>query len=114
MILLLNAALAATLLTAPQSAPQTCEGSKPQATVPAEDSDTTDLAETMAAVDALEWAGGAAPNAEAQAALDAITNLIGSRSDPGSRAAAAMMRKYAGSPGGHTPAPVPTPRGCRR
>lgn len=112
MILLVHAALAATLLTPAQSAPQTCAPSKPHTAVSTDDSDTTDLDETMAAVDALEWVGGAAPSAEAQAALDAITNLFANRTDPGSRAAAAMMRKHAGSPGASTPAPAPTLRGC--
>jgi|GEM_PF-5994690 len=59
---------------------------------------SADTAHVMAEIDAMGGVGGAAPNAEAQAALDAITNLMAGRADADSQAAAAMMRKYASPP----------------
>jgi hypothetical protein len=64
---------------------------------------SADTAETMAAIDAMGGVGGAAPNADADAMLDMLTSLMGSRDDADSQAAAAMMRKQTGRSGTMSP-----------
>lgn len=95
------------LLAAPPTrcAPPRADVANMTAGVATRDAQTVDADRTMAAIDAMGGVGRAAPNAEAQAALDAITNLMAGRPDADSQAAAAMMRKYAASPGGTTPPP---------
>ena len=73
---------------------------------------SSDTAEVAAAIDGLEFVGRAAPNAEAQRALDEITSLMASRGDADSQVAAALMRKHAG--GAATASVAPTrPSRCR-
>lgn len=80
-----------------------CAVQKADAAIPAaSDAPSVRAAQMMAEIDAMGGVGGAAPNAEAQAALDAITNLMAGRADADSQVAAAMMRKYA-SPGAARP-----------
>ncbi|WP_126172000.1 hypothetical protein [Altericroceibacterium xinjiangense] len=63
-----------------------------------------DTAQVMAALQAFQGDGQAAPNPEAQKVLDELTSLMASRTDADGQAAAEMMRKFTG----RTNAPRPS------
>lgn len=94
--------------------PQPCATQRTATTAAEKPTATSaDTTQVMAAIDAMGGVERAAPNAEAQAALDAITSLMAGRADPDSQAAAAMMRKYASAPGPMRTAPKKPARPAR-